>query len=46
MKSPCDGCHEWATGGMPTPDGYKWLCAKHREIYKAREEAERERKED
>lgn len=40
-----DGCHEWATCGMLTPDGYKWLCARHREIYKAREEAERERKE-
>lgn len=41
-----DGCHEWATGGMPTPDGYKWLCSKHREVYQAREEAERESKED
>lgn len=41
-----DGCHEWATCGMLTPDEYKWLCAGHREIYKAREEAERERKED
>lgn len=41
-----DGCHEWATGGMLTPDGYKWLCGRHREVYQAREEAERERKED
>ena len=41
-----DGCHEWATGGMTTPDGYKWLCSRHREVYQAREEAERERKED
>lgn len=41
-----DGCHEWVTGGMLTPDGYKWLCARHRAAYRAREEAERERKED
>lgn len=47
-ESECeeDGCHEWATGGMTTPDGYKWLCSRHREVYQAREEAERERKED
>lgn len=21
-------CHEWATCGTPTSDGYKWLCSK------------------
>ena len=41
-----DGCHEWATGGMLTPDEYKWLCGRHQEVYQARKEAERERKED
>lgn len=35
-----EGCHEWAVGGRPTPDGYKWLCSRHFEDYKAREEAE------
>ena len=34
-----DGCHEWATGGRPTPDGYKWLCSRHFAAYEAREEA-------
>lgn len=34
-----DGCHEWATGGRPTPDGYKRLCSKHFWAYAAREEA-------
>lgn len=24
-----EGCHEWAVGGRPTPDGYKWLCSRH-----------------
>lgn len=23
------GCHEWATCGTPTKDGYKLLCGKH-----------------
>lgn len=32
-------CHEWATGGRPTPDGYKWLCSRHYLAYEAREEA-------
>lgn len=35
-----EGCHEWAVGGRPTPDGYKWLCSRHFADYKAREEAE------
>lgn len=35
-----EGCHERAVGGRPTPDGYKWLCSRHFEDYKAREEAE------
>lgn len=35
-----DGCHEWATGGRPTPDGYKWLCGRHFAAYEARAEAE------
>ena len=34
-----DGCHEWATGGRPTPDGYKWLCGRHFAKYEARAEA-------
>ena len=33
-----DGCHEWATGGRPTPDGYKWLCSRHFAAYEARAE--------
>lgn len=24
-----DGCHEHATCGAPTADGYKWMCSKH-----------------
>ena len=24
-----DGCHEHATGGAPTKDGYKRMCGKH-----------------
>ena len=35
-----EGCHEWATGGRPTPDGYKWLCGRHFAAYEAREESE------
>lgn len=35
-----EGCHEWATGGRPTPDGYKWLCGRHFAAYDARKEAE------
>ena len=34
-----EGCHEWANGGRPTPDGYKWLCSRHYLAYEAREEA-------
>ena len=34
-----EGCHEWANGGRPTPDGYKWLCSRHYRAYEAREEA-------
>ena len=36
-----DGCHEYATCGTPTPDGYKRVCGKHYLGIKAREEAER-----
>lgn len=28
-----EGCHEWATGGRPTPDGYKRLCSQHYREY-------------
>lgn len=35
-----DGCHEWATSGRPTPNGYKWLCSRHFVAYGARKEAE------
>lgn len=35
-----EDCHEWANGGRPTPDGYKWLCSRHYLAYEAREEAE------
>ena len=24
-----NGCHEWATCGMPTRDGYRFLCSQH-----------------
>ena len=34
-----EGCHEWATSGRPTPDGYKWLCSRHFAAYEARAEA-------
>ena len=34
-----EGCHEWANGGRPTSDGYKWLCSRHYLAYEAREEA-------
>lgn len=34
-----ESCHEWANGGRPTPDGYKWLCSRHYLAYEAREEA-------
>ena len=33
-----EGCHEWATGGRPTLDGYKWLCSRHFAAYEARAE--------
>ena len=35
-----EGCHEWATGGRPTPDGYKWLCGRHFAAYEALAEAQ------
>lgn len=35
-----EDCHEWASGGRPTPDGYKWLCSRHYLACEAREEAE------
>ena len=35
-----EGCHEWATGGRPTPDGYKRLCGRHFAAYESRAEAE------
>ena len=34
-----EDCLEWASGGRPTPDGYKWLCSRHYLAYEAREEA-------
>ena len=40
-----EGCHKWATGGRPTPDGYKWLRGHHFAAYEAREEAEAARRE-
>lgn len=36
-----DGCHEYASCGTRTLDGYKRVCGKHYEDIKAREEAER-----
>ena len=36
-----DGCHEHATCGTPTPEGYKRVCVKHFADIQAREEAER-----
>ena len=41
-----EGCHEWASGGRPTPDGYKWLCSRHYLAYEAREEALKAREQD
>ena len=41
-----DGCHEWATSGRPTPDGYKWLCSRHFAAYEARDEAALRREQD
>lgn len=41
-----EGCHEWANGGRPTPDGYKWLCSRHYMAYEAREEALKAREQD
>ena len=35
-----EGCLEWATGGRPTSNGYKWLCGRHFAAYEAREDAE------
>ncbi len=34
-----DGCHEYATCGTPTRDGYKRVCGEHYVVIKAREEA-------
>lgn len=36
-----DGCHEYATCGTLTQDGYKRVCGKHYEHIRASEEAER-----
>ena len=36
-----DSCHEHATCGTPTPDGYKRVCGKHFATIQAYEEAER-----
>lgn len=33
-----DGCHEWATCGMLTPDEYKWLCGQCRKKYESKED--------
>ena len=41
-----EGCHEWANGGRPTPDGYKWLCSRHYLAYEAREEAMKAREQE
>lgn len=41
-----EDCHEWASGGRPTPDGYKWLCSRHYLAYEAREEALKAREQD
>lgn len=35
------GCHEWATCGTPTKDGYKRLCSRHYEAELANREAEK-----
>lgn len=35
-----DGCHEYASCGTPTPDGYKRVCGKHYADIQARKEAE------
>lgn len=34
-------CHEWATCGTPTKDGYKFLCYHHYEAELANREAEK-----
>jgi hypothetical protein len=39
------GCHEWATCGTPTKDGYKRLCSRHYEAELANREAEKNAKE-
>ena len=41
-----EGCHEWANGGRPTPDGYKRLCSRHYLAYEAREEAMKAREQE
>ena len=35
-----DGCHEYASCGTPTSDGYKRLCGRHYACVQARKEAE------
>lgn len=35
-----DGCHEYASCGTPTPDGYMRVCGKHYADIQARKEAE------
>ena len=40
-----EGCHKWATGGRPTPDGYKWLCGHHFAAYETHEDDEAARRE-
>jgi hypothetical protein len=32
-----DGCHEYATCGTPTPDGYKRVCCEHYVVIKSRQ---------
>lgn len=29
LECDADGCHQEATSGTPTPDGYKRLCSQH-----------------
>ena len=33
-----DGCYEYASCGVPTPDGYKRVCSKHYMAIKAQKE--------
>ena len=36
-----EGCHEFATCGTPTKNGYMLVCSKHSRVIQAREEAEK-----